>query len=146
MGLRLVHGPFETWDAIGVEKSVARMEARWITVPAMGEGNAWQRAYFIYKEGNGIVFYYHNGEYKELIENPKVINLKAIKKQKGVIKKNSGASLIDIGDGVVLLEFTSPNNAIGLDIMQMINAAVDEAEAIIKAGHRKPRQKLLCRC
>ena len=55
-----------------------------------------------------------------------------IKKQNGVIKKNNGASLIDIGDGVALLEFTSPNNAIGLDILQMIHSAVDEAEANFK--------------
>ena len=41
-----------------------------------------------------------------LLENPKIINVNAIKKQKGVIKKNNGASLIDIGDGVALLEFT----------------------------------------
>ncbi len=54
--------------------------------------------------------------------------LKQVKKQKGVIKKNSGASLIDIGDGVALLEFHSPSNAIGLDIIQMINFAVDEVE------------------
>ena len=49
-----------------------------------------------------------------------------------MIKKNHGASLIDIGDGVALLEFTSPNHAIGLDILQMINFAVDEVEANYK--------------
>ena len=46
----------------------------------------------------------------------------------GVIKKNSGASLIDLGDGVALLEFHSKCNAIGLDIIQMINFAIDEVE------------------
>jgi 3-hydroxyacyl-CoA dehydrogenase len=51
-----------------------------------------------------------------------------LKKQKGVIKKNGGASLIDLGDGVALLEFHSQSNAIGLDIIQMINFAVDEVE------------------
>ena len=66
------------------------------------------------------------------MESPKIINVNAIKKQKGEIKKNNGASLIDIGDGVALLEFTSPNNAIGLDILQMIHAAVDEVEANYK--------------
>lgn len=125
-------GPFETWDAIGVEKSVARLEAEGITVPQWVKDMLAKGITSFYKEENGIVHYYDNGEYKEIVENPKVINLKAIKKQKGVIKKNSGASLIDIGDGVALLEFTSPNNAIGLDIMQMINAAVDEAEANYK--------------
>src|SRR5699024_5939767 len=44
------------------------------------------------------------------------------------LKKNSGASLIDLGDGVLLLEFHSQSNAIGLDIIQMINYAIEEVE------------------
>ncbi|MBO1912408.1 enoyl-CoA hydratase/isomerase family protein, partial [Microvirga sp. 3-52] len=60
--------------------------------------------------------------------NEKVIDLKRYKKKHGVIKKNSGASLIDLGDGIALLEFHSQSNAIGLDILQMINFAVDEVE------------------
>lgn len=121
-------GPFESWDAIGLEQSVAKMEASGLEVPAwvkemLSNGNT-----SFYKEEEGKTFYYHNGEYRLVEENPKVINLKALKKQKGVIKKNSGASLIDLGDGVALLEFHSQNNAIGLDIIQMINFAVDEVE------------------
>ncbi|MFP3423331.1 hypothetical protein R0K19_28605, partial [Bacillus sp. SIMBA_161] len=60
--------------------------------------------------------------------NEKVIDLKRYKKKHGVIKSNAGASLIDLGDGIALLEFHSRSNAIGLDIMQMINFAVDEVE------------------
>ena len=125
-------GPFETWDAIGIEKSVARLEQEGTAVPQWVKEMQEQGFTSFYKEEDGKVFYYSNGEYKELKENPKAINLKAIKKQKGVIKKNTGASLIDIGDGVALLEFTSQNNAIGLDIIQMINYAVDEVEANYK--------------
>jgi len=44
----------------------------------------------------------------------------------GVIKKNSGASLIDLGDGVACLEFTSPNNALGFDMINMLNDAIEE--------------------
>jgi 3-hydroxyacyl-CoA dehydrogenase len=81
-----------------------------------------------YKESENGLQYYDNGEYKAIEVNPKVIDLKSLKRKNGVIKKNSGASLIDMGDGVALLEFHSPNNAIGLDIIQMINFAVDEVE------------------
>ena len=77
-----------------------------------------------YKEENGNYYFYQNGEYKKVTSNPKVIDLKTYKETNGVIKKNSGASLIDIGDGVALLEFHSQNNAIGLDIIQMINFAI----------------------
>ena len=64
--------------------------------------------------------------------NEKAIDLKRYKKKHGVIKYNSGASLIDFGDGVALLEFHSQSNAIGLDIIQMINFAVDEVEKNLK--------------
>lgn len=117
-------GPFETWDAIGLRKSVSKMDSVPVWVSEMLE-NGHET---FYKEENGKLFYYQNGEYVSVEENPKVINLKRLKKERGVIKKNSGASLIDLGDGVALLEFTSPNNAIGLDIIQMINFAIDEVE------------------
>ena len=121
-------GPFEAWDAIGVEKSVQKLKSCGVEIPTwitdmLGKGHT-----SFYLEENGEQFYYDNGQYRLVETNPKAIDLKKIKQQKGVIKKNSGASLIDIGDGVALLEFHSPNNAIGLDIVQMINYAVDEVE------------------
>lgn len=117
-------GPFETWDAIGLKKSVSKMT----NVPAWISEMLENGHETFYKEESGKLYFYQNGEYKEVVENPKVINLKRFKKEKGVIKKNSGASLIDLGDGVALLEFTSPNNAIGLDILQMISYSIDEVE------------------
>ncbi|GLB59734.1 3-hydroxyacyl-CoA dehydrogenase [Cytobacillus sp. NCCP-133] len=121
-------GPFESWDAIGVEKSVQKMEEAGEEVPAWVKEMLEKGFTSFYKEEDGLKYFYLNGEYKLIEENPKVINLKQLKKQKGVIKKNTGASLIDIGDGVALLEFHSQSNAIGLDIIQMINFAVDEVE------------------
>jgi 3-hydroxyacyl-CoA dehydrogenase len=121
-------GPFETWDAIGLKRSVDKMEASGILLPNWIKEMLENGYETFYKEEAGKLYYYQNGEYVLVVENPKVMNLKNLKKQSGIIKKNSGASLIDIGDGVALLEFTSPNNAIGLDILQMINYAVDEVE------------------
>ncbi|WP_455662234.1 3-hydroxyacyl-CoA dehydrogenase NAD-binding domain-containing protein [Pradoshia sp.] len=121
-------GPFEIWDAIGVEKSVAKMEEEGVTVPAWVKKMVENGHTSFYKEGENGPTFYINGDYKEIAVNEKVINLKQLKKQNGVIKKNSGASLIDLGDGVALLEFHSPNNAIGFDIIQMINYAIEEVE------------------
>jgi len=121
-------GPFETWDAIGVEKSVQKMEQDGLQVPGWVKGMLEKGFTSFYKEENGAVSYYDNGAYKPVPANPKEINLKTLKTQGKVLKENAGASLIDIGDGVLLLEFHSKSNAIGLDILQMINYAVDEAE------------------
>ncbi|MGG7620068.1 3-hydroxyacyl-CoA dehydrogenase NAD-binding domain-containing protein [Bacillus coreaensis] len=126
-------GPFELWDAIGLETSIAKMEKDGLTVPSwVKEMLANGHSSFYQEKENGELFFYTNGDYKLVEENPKVINLKKIKKQRGVIKKNSGASLIDLGDGVALLEFHSQSNAIGLDIVQMINFAVEEVEKNFK--------------
>ncbi len=126
-------GPFEVWDALGLEKSIAKMEKDGLVIPSwIKEMLANGQTSFYKEEENGDVFFYTNGDYKLVEENPKVINLKKIKKQRGVIKKNSGASLIDLGDGVALLEFHSQSNAIGLDIVQMINFAVEEVEKNFK--------------
>lgn len=121
-------GPFEAWDAIGVEKAVNKMKDSNIDVPAWVADMLANGFTSFYKEEDGVLFYYYNGEYKPVQENEKVINLKRLKKKNGVIKKNTGASLIDLGDGVALLEFHSQSNAIGLDILQMINFAVEEVE------------------
>ncbi|MEM5017054.1 3-hydroxyacyl-CoA dehydrogenase/enoyl-CoA hydratase family protein [Metabacillus indicus] len=126
------YGPFETWDSIGLSKSVEKMEAEGKTVPAWIKDMLERGFTSFYKKEDGVSYYYHDGDYRRIETNDKVINLKDLKEKKGVIKKNSGASLVDLGDGVALLEFHSPNNAIGLDIIQMINFAVDEVEKNFK--------------
>ncbi|MFK2826472.1 3-hydroxyacyl-CoA dehydrogenase/enoyl-CoA hydratase family protein [Bacillus sp. B190/17] len=121
-------GPFEVWDAIGLEPSIQKMEEEGLTVPAWVKELSTNGCTSFYKEENGETYFYHRHEYKKVPVSEKVLDLKKLKKQGNVLKKNSGASLIDIGDGIVLLEFHSPNNAIGIDIITMINYAVEETE------------------
>ena len=121
-------GPFEMWDAIGLRKSVERMQEEGETVPnwvlkLLADGNE-----SFYKTENGTIYYYDNGAYKQQSVNKKEINLKQLKDVNGVIKKNAGASLIDLGDGVAGLEFHSQSNAIGPDIIQMINFSLAEVD------------------
>ncbi|WP_404445129.1 enoyl-CoA hydratase/isomerase family protein [Sutcliffiella horikoshii] len=122
------HGPFETWDAIGLEASVMKMKEDGISVPKWVDEMLANGHRSFYQKDGGTTLFYDNGTYKALEINPKVVHLKTLKETKGVIKKNSGASLIDLGDDVALLEFQSPNNAIGLDIIQMVNYALEEVD------------------
>lgn len=121
-------GPFEMWDAIGLRKSVERMEEEGDRVPD------WVLAFIeagndaFYKKENDQHFFYSDGLFRQLPTNDKHINLKALKQKNGVIKQNTGASLIDLGDGVLCLEFHSKSNAIGLDIIQMVQVALEELE------------------
>ncbi|WP_406944633.1 3-hydroxyacyl-CoA dehydrogenase/enoyl-CoA hydratase family protein [Halobacillus sp. SY10] len=121
-------GPFEMWDSIGVKTSVERMKKEGETVPTWVEEMLDEGIDTFYKKENGNVYFYHEGEYMQQSFNEKVINLKRLKEEREVIKKNAGASLIDLGDGVAGLEFHSRSNAIGLDIIQMINFAVDHVD------------------
>lgn len=120
-------GPFETWDAIGVAKSVARMEAEGETVPAWVKDLLAQGKTSFYETAEGKTsFYTLKGEFKGIEEKKEIISLAALKEQGRLIKKNTGASLIDLGDGVACLEFHSLNQAIGADIIQMMNFAAQE--------------------
>lgn len=125
-------GPFEIWDAIGVRKSVEKMEAEGHTVPAWIKEMLQKGHETFYKSENGEQFFYDNGTYEKIVRNKKEIDLNTLKKQNNIIKKNSGASLIDLGDDVLLLEFHSKSNAIGFDIIRMIHFAIDEVEKSYK--------------
>lgn len=123
-------GPFETWDAIGVRKSVERIKEEGDSIPEWVEKLLADGNESFYKEENGNLAFYDkdSGSYKAVHFNPKEIHLQKLKDEGKVIKKNTGASLIDLGDGVALLEFTSPNNSIGLDVIQMVNQSIEEVE------------------
>ena len=123
-------GPFEVWDAIGVEKSVARMKEEGMSVPSNVEQMLASGATSFYKKDNGQQSYFDfaSDKYVPLADPPGVLILKSVKDRTGVIKKNAGASLIDIGDGVACLEFHSKMNAIGGDTLQMLKFALGEVE------------------
>src|SRR5690625_2064604 len=116
------------WYAIRVKESVERKKAEGDTVPDWVMTLIEDGHDSFYKKEDLKDYHYDQREYKEVPVNKKEINLKQLKETNGVIKKNSGASLIDLGDGVAGLEFHSQSNAIGMDIIQMINYAIEEVE------------------
>jgi 3-hydroxyacyl-CoA dehydrogenase len=124
MGFNWEMGPFELWDAIGVEASVARMKKEGKPVAANVEkllasgqkswytdaaNTASGRAYFDLATGTA----------REERVAPGVWSVTVAKKSKGVVKSNSGASLVDLGDGVGCIEFHSKMNSLGADIIQL---------------------------
>ncbi|HKP46073.1 MAG TPA: 3-hydroxyacyl-CoA dehydrogenase family protein, partial [Pyrinomonadaceae bacterium] len=123
-------GVFETWDAIGVEKSVARMKEDGDAIPANVQKMlaAGVTSFYTKRDGQQFYFDFASGQYVALPDQPGVIVLKSVKDRTGVIKKNAGASLIDIGDGVACLEFHSKMNAIGGDTLQMLKFALAEVD------------------
>jgi 3-hydroxyacyl-CoA dehydrogenase len=123
-------GVFELWDAIGLEKSIARMREEGQAIPANIQKmlDAGATSFYKTEDGRQQYFDFATLEYKPLSEPPGVIILKAVKDRAGVIRKNAGASLIDLGDGVACLEFHSKMNTIGGDTVAMIKQSLAEVE------------------
>ncbi|MCR2806053.1 3-hydroxyacyl-CoA dehydrogenase/enoyl-CoA hydratase family protein [Paenibacillus soyae] len=119
-------GPFELWDAIGLEKSVARMKKEGERIPEWVEAWLADGHGSFYKEADQKRFYATKGGYAAETAESDVISLSALKSSGKTVLSTSGASLIDIGDDVVCLEFHSQNNAIGGEILTAIRQSVQE--------------------
>ncbi len=125
LGFNWELGPFELWDAAGVEATVARMKQEGRPVAADVEKllASGQKSWYAEdaKAASGRKYFdLATGNWQLVAVPPGVWSVEAARKSNGVVKKNSGASLVDLGDGVGCIEFHSKMNAIGADIVTMI--------------------------
>ena len=131
-------GPFELWDAVGFEETSRRMEAEGRALPANVQNMLSSGAKSFYRAADSGVagteyFDLGGAGYKKLEARDGFVVLRDLKRARGVVKKNSGASLIDIGDGVLCLEFHSKMNALGEDQIGMIHAGMEETNKNFQA-------------
>jgi 3-hydroxyacyl-CoA dehydrogenase len=118
-------GPFELWDAAGVEATVSRMKKEGKPVAANVERllAAGRKTWYSDdpKSPSGRKYWELGTEDWEAVQVPAgVWSVTVAKKSNGVVKKNSGASLVDLGDGVGCIEFHSKMNSLGADIVGLI--------------------------
>ncbi len=118
-------GPFELWDAAGVEATVGRMKKEGKPVAANVEKLLASGKKSWYgddpKASSGRTYFdLETGNWKPVEVPPGVWSVAVAKKSNGVVKKNSGASLVDLGDGVGCIEFHSKMNSLGADIISLI--------------------------
>jgi len=123
-------GPFETWDAVGVKEAVEVMKELKLDVPKKVEEMLSKGfASFYQKRSDGLYYYdFKKKDYVRLEPNPRIILLPSLKEQNKIVAENAGASLVDIGDGVVCLEFHTKMNSINGDMVEMINKSCDIVE------------------
>jgi 3-hydroxyacyl-CoA dehydrogenase len=129
LGFNWELGPFELWDAAGVEATVARMKKEGKPVPANVEKllAAGQKSWYADdpKSSSGRKHWDLKTENWQPLQVPAgVWSVRVAKKANGVVKKNSGASLVDLGDGVACLEFHSKMNSLGADIITLITQSL----------------------
>jgi len=118
-------GPFELWDAAGVEATVARMKKEGHPIAANVEKllAAGKKSWYADDAKTPSGRAYFDLAHKNLrpVKVPAgVWSVEVAKKSTGVVKKNSGASLVDLGDGVGCIQFHSKMNALGADIISLI--------------------------
>ena len=115
-------GIFEMWDAINPLKSIRRMREEGRQIPDWVMKFAQQGQDFFYIEQNGKKKYwdFKDERYRILPESANVLSLPKIKSDKtNILRSNESADLINIGDGVLLLEFHAKLNAIDPPMMDM---------------------------
>jgi 3-hydroxyacyl-CoA dehydrogenase len=123
------NGPFEIWDAVGIEKGIELMQAEgkepaaWVT-EMLEKG---EKSFYTVKDG--ATYYYDipaKAQTKKTGQESFII-LDNIRKTKEVFK-NKGVVIEDLGDGILNVEFQSKMNTIGADVLAGLNKAVDLAE------------------
>jgi 3-hydroxyacyl-CoA dehydrogenase len=125
LGFNWELGPFELWDAAGVEATVARMKKEGRPVAANVEKLLASGKKSWYEDDSktpsGRKYWdLATGNWQPVVVPEGVWSVEVAKKSNGVVKKNSGASLVDLGDGVGCIQFHSKMNALGADIISLI--------------------------
>ncbi|KQB44416.1 3-hydroxyacyl-CoA dehydrogenase [Flavobacterium daejeonense] len=123
------NGPFEIWDAIGVEKGIELIKAEKLTPASwvnemLASGNS---SFYTVKEGATYFYDIAKKSQEKVPGQDAFIILNNIRQSKK-IWNNSGAIIEDLGDGILNIEFKSKMNTIGSDVLQAINKGIDLAE------------------
>jgi 3-hydroxyacyl-CoA dehydrogenase len=123
------HGPFQIWDAIGIEKGIEMMTAEgleaatWVT-DMLANGN---KSFYTVKNGATYAYGIKNKTQEKVPGQDAFIILDNIRKSNEVFK-NPGVIIEDLGDGILNCEFQSKMNTIGGDVLAGLNKAIDLAE------------------
>lgn len=126
-GYNFEMGPFELWDAYGVQEAVERMEKQGLPVPAnikdmLKKGNS-----SFYKLESGINYFYDfaSSSYKKVPVSKTMVSIAAAKGNNKTVMENKSASLVDIGDDIFCIEFHTKMNAINEEIIDSMDEALD---------------------
>jgi 3-hydroxyacyl-CoA dehydrogenase len=123
-------GPFEIMDTIGVKAFVGQVQREGRRLPPVIEKvlASGRKGFYESEKGTTTVFDIGSGGAKKVEEPKGVIILKSLKDAGREVERNSGASLIDLGDGVVCCEFHAKMNAIGADLIAMLHKGLKRLE------------------
>jgi 3-hydroxyacyl-CoA dehydrogenase len=122
-------GPFETWDLIGLDKGIelAKKEGKSIPVWITEMKDSGATSFYKVENGQQLYFDIESKEYKTIPGSGDRVSLEALR-DSNTLWKNEDTTVVDLGDGVLNLEFHTKMNTIGGGVIQGINKAIDLAE------------------
>lgn len=122
-------GPFATWDTLGVEKTLAKMEEMGFEVSAWVKEMIAGGCASFYKVENGVKYFYdiESKGYKAIPGSENILSLETLRADH-TVWKNSGTTITDLGDGILNLEFHTKMNTIGGEVIEGLNKAITLAE------------------
>ena len=132
-------GPFELWDAIGFLEVVTRLEMERRPLPPNIKDALARGIIALYRPPEPLrrptteYFDFHSHGYQPIEPRPGILTLRDRKRTHGVVFANTGASLIDLGDGVLCVEFHSKLNTLGEDNIAMVHAGLEETNRNFEA-------------
>jgi 3-hydroxyacyl-CoA dehydrogenase len=123
-------GPFRTWDLLGVRETAEKMKALDIAVGGWVEEmlDAGNDSFYKTENGTELQFSPVEKEYVPVREDPMYVSLDRLRDEGKELDRNDSASLLDLGDGVLCLEFHSKGNSIDAHIVEMGNKALAALE------------------
>ena len=126
-GFNFEMGPFETWDAIGIETAVTKMQSDGFTVPAkiLDMLAAGHRAFYKIDHGSRCFYDFASQTYQPVPQSDTICSLAALKADDRTVQCSASASLVDLEDGVFCLEFHTKMNALDQEIINALYRAVD---------------------
>ena len=123
-------GPFRTWDLLGVRETVEKMKSMDIDVGGWVEEmiEAGNDSFYKRESGTELQFSPVEREYVPVREDPMYVSLDRLREEGKELERNESASLLDLGDGVLCLEFHSKGNSIDAQTVEMGNRALAALE------------------
>ena len=121
-------GPFETWDVLGVEDTLNKMKGVGIKTASWVDDMLASGAKSFYQVEDGARKYYDipSKSFKTIPGTEGLILLNNLKNK--IVWENTGATIHDMGDGILNLEFHTKMNALGAEVIEGINTAISKAE------------------
>jgi len=128
-------GPFEMVDAIGLTTFAEQVKRESRALPAIFEKAlaSGRKGFYESHRGETSVFDLASGKMRKVEEPAGILILKSLKEAGRELERNSGASLLDLGDGVLCCEFHTKMNAIGADLIAMIHRGLKRLETDFEA-------------